>query len=76
MKFKAGFGRHETTCFIPGVGMLGYGQPHNTVKEVATPLFARAMCLLDANKSLFILVHLEQAFVTIAIKEEVLMLGI
>jgi neutral ceramidase len=74
MKFKAGFGRHETTCFIPGVGMLGYGQPHNTVKEVATPLFARAMCLLDANKSLFILVHLEQAFITIAIKEEVLRL--
>ncbi len=74
MKFKAGFGRHETTCFIPGVGMLGYGQPHNTVKEVATPLFARAMCLLDENKSLFILVHLEQAFVTIAIKEEVVRL--
>jgi neutral ceramidase len=74
MKFKAGFGRHETTCFIPGVGMLGYGQPHNTVKEVATPLYARAMCLLDENKSLFILVHLEQAFITIAIKEEVLRL--
>lgn len=52
--------------------MMGYGQPHNTVKEVATPLFARALYLQDELKSHVVLVHLEQAFVSIAIKEEIL----
>lgn len=51
---------------------MGYGQPHNTVKEVATPLYARAMFIQDEHKKNFILVHLEQAFVTLAIKEEIL----
>ena len=72
MKLKAGFAKHDITCFIPGLGMMGYGQPHNTVKEVATPLFARAMFMQDQEGQFFILVHLEQAFVTMAIKEEVL----
>lgn len=72
MKFKAGFGKHETTCCIPGIGMMGYGQPHNTVKEIGTPLFARAMLIQDEENQKFILVHLEQAFVSLAIKSEVL----
>ncbi len=72
MKLKAGFGKHETTCFIPGIGMMGWGQTSNTVKEVGTPLFARAMFMQDEDKKIFILVHLEQAFVTMAITEEVL----
>ena len=72
MKFKAGFGKHETTCFIKGIGMMGYGQPHNTVKEVGTPLFARSMFIQDGQNKNFILVHLEQAFVSLAIKEEIL----
>jgi hypothetical protein len=57
MKLKAGFGEHETTCFIPGIGMMGYGQTSNTVKEVGTPLFARAMFMQDEDKKIFILVH-------------------
>lgn len=59
------------TCFIPGIGMMGYGQAHNTVKVIGTPLFARSMVLVD-DKTYFVLVHLEQAFVTMAIKEEIL----
>lgn len=51
--------------------MMGYGQPHNTVREVGTPLFARAMFLEDQSGHRFILVHLEQAFVSLAIKEEI-----
>lgn len=66
-----GVGKQEITCFLPGVGMMGYGQHHNIVKEVATPLWARALFIKGQEKN-FILVHLEQAFVTIAIKEEVL----
>jgi neutral ceramidase len=72
MKLKAGFAKHEITCLIPGLGMMGYGQPHNTVQAVATPLWARAMVMEDLEHHTFILVHLEQAFVTMAIKEEIL----
>lgn len=71
MKYLAGFGKAEMTCFIPGIGMMGYGQVHNTVKVVGTPLFARSMVLVE-DKKYFLLVHLEQAFVTMAIKEEIL----
>lgn len=52
--------------------MMGYGQPHNTVSEIATPLFARALFLQDEHQSNILLIHLEQAFVSIAIKEEIL----
>lgn len=71
MNYQIGLGKQDLTCFIPGVGMMGYGQYHNTVKEIATPLWARALFLKHDNQK-FILVHLEQAFVTMAIKEEVL----
>lgn len=59
------------TCFIPNLGMMGYGQFHNIVKEIATPLWARAMVLKD-DQNVMIFVHLEQCFVTMAIKEGVL----
>lgn len=71
MKYQLGTSKKDMTCFIPQIGMMGYGQPHNYVTEIATPLLARAL-FLKADKSQFILVHLEQAFVTLAIKEEVL----
>lgn len=52
--------------------MMGYGQPHNTVKEIGTKLYARTMILKDEDHKHIIIVHLEQAFVTLAIKEEIL----
>ena len=52
--------------------MMGHGQPQNTVKEVAPPLFSRAMFLQDELQKKFILVHLKQAFVTIENKEEII----
>ena len=71
MELRIGTAKKEMTCFIPGVGMMGYGQPHNTVSEIATPLYARCL-FLEQGLEKFILVHLEQCFVTMAIKEEVL----
>lgn len=53
---------------------MGYGQPHNIVKEVGTPLTARAMVLRDSQGVTFVLVHLELAFVTMAVKEKLLAL--
>jgi neutral ceramidase len=71
MNLEIGLSKRDITCFIPGIGMMGYGQHHNTVKEIATPLWARVLFIRNPN-SKFIIVHLEQAFVTLAIKEEVL----
>lgn len=71
MDYQIGLGKQDLTCFIPGIGMMGYGQFHNVVKEIATPLWARVLFIKNNNQN-FILVHLEQAFVTLAIKEEVL----
>ncbi|MFP5384488.1 MAG: neutral/alkaline non-lysosomal ceramidase N-terminal domain-containing protein [Bacteriovoracia bacterium] len=71
MNYEIGLGKQDITCFIPGIGMMGYGQHHNVVREIATPLWARTIIIKEKSK-VFILVHLELAFVTIAIKEEVL----
>ena len=71
MSIRIGLCKEDMTAFIPGIGMMGYGQPHNLVQGVATRLWARVM-VLENNGQRFILAHLEQAFVTIAIKEEVL----
>ena len=69
---QAGFAKRDMTAFVKGVGMMGYGQLHNIVEEVATPLIVRAMFLKDSRGEIFILAHLEQAFVTIALKEALL----
>lgn len=70
-EYLAGTAKKEVTSFIPGVGMMGYGQPHNKVAEVGTPLWARCLVLRDMNGKNIILIHLEQAFVTMALKEEI-----
>lgn len=69
--YLVGLAWADMTAFIPGVGMMGYGQFHNHVKEVATPLKARALWIEQKGHPLLWL-HLEQAFVTIALKEELL----
>lgn len=70
--YQVGVAKHEVTCCVPGVGMMGYGQPHNTVQEVATPLWARALFLEDERGKIVLIIHLELAFVTMALKEEIL----
>ncbi len=71
MKLEIGKSSQDMTAFIPGLGMMGYGQFHNIVKEIGTSLTARVLVMKKDDKR-FILAHLEQAFVTLAIKEEVL----
>lgn len=72
MNYKIGVSKADATYFEKGIGFMGYGQPHNYTEEIATPLWARAI-IIEENKTRFILVHLEQCFVTQAIKEEVLL---
>lgn len=71
MHIEIGTAKEDITCFIPGLGMMGYGQMHNVVKEIATPLWARVLMIEDSGHY-HIWVHLELAFVTLAIKDEVL----
>lgn len=64
--------KEDMTAFVPGVGMMGYGQPHNVVQEIGTKLWVRALFLKDDEGSPILFLHLEQAFVTMALKEEIL----
>ena len=50
---------------------MGYGQMHNVVKEIATPLWARAMVLRCGDTEIT-WVHLEQCLVSMAIRSEML----
>lgn len=70
--YLAGVAKHDMTCCLPGVGMMGYGQPHNKVTDAATKLWARSFFLQDQNQKNLLIIHVEQAFVTMALKEEIL----
>lgn len=71
MNLQVGIAKKEMPLFFKNVGMLGYGQTHNVVDEVATPLYARTIICKDEFNQYFIFINLEIAFVTIALKEEV-----
>lgn len=68
---EVGYSQTQIHCFIPGIGMMGYGQPHNIVKEQATPLWTRTVIFKDKNDEYFIFINMELALVSIAVKEEV-----
>ncbi len=68
---KIGSGKKEITCLIPGLGMMGYGNPANTIYEIGTPLWSRAF-VIGQNNKIFIFVNIELCFVSFIIKENVL----
>lgn len=72
MSYEAGVAKEDMTAFVPGVGMMGYGQPHNVVQEIGTTLWVRALFLKDEAGAPLLFLHCEQAFVTMALKEEIL----
>jgi neutral ceramidase len=43
--WAAGFGKADITVFEPGVCMFGWGQPWNMPRDVAAPLYARALAV-------------------------------
>jgi neutral ceramidase len=71
MNLQIGQGKKEIQCFFKGLGMMGYGQPHNKVNEQATPLWSRAVCFKDSDGKFFTFINIEMAFVSIALKEKV-----
>ena len=46
-----GAAKADITAFIPGIVMLGYGNPHNTVKYVHAPLNAVSYTHLRAHET-------------------------
>ncbi|MFY9309787.1 MAG: neutral/alkaline non-lysosomal ceramidase N-terminal domain-containing protein [Bacteroidia bacterium] len=70
--FEAGSGTADITQFTKGIGMMGYGMHFNIVEEIETPLSARAFVIRDSEtKKKIVFVNAEIAFITIAIKKEV-----
>ncbi|MCO4794208.1 MAG: neutral/alkaline non-lysosomal ceramidase N-terminal domain-containing protein [Bacteriovoracaceae bacterium] len=65
MGWSVGRGRGDITTFIPGIVMLGYGNPKNTVTEVETPLTARVFWLeSESTSEHFLYINLEVCFIT------------
>ncbi len=63
-----GAGKSDITAFIPGIVMLGYGNPHNTVKYVHAPLNARAIWIeSDTSNEISLMLCLEVCFITQAL---------
>lgn len=71
--FETGTGTADITEFAKGVGMMGYGMHFNFVEEIETPLSARAFVIRDSGSGKkIVFVNAEIAFITIAIKQEVM----
>jgi neutral ceramidase len=71
MTWKIGRGKADITADVKNISMLGYGNPHNTVKEVETPLNARTLYFKNNNNDRFILINLEICFVTESVRKSV-----
>jgi neutral ceramidase len=72
MSYKVGVAKTDITAFVKGVGMMGYGMWFNKVQNIETPLFARAFVIQhEATNKKVAYVNAEIAFITIAIKKEV-----
>ena len=71
--YQVGCGKAEITAFKKDVGMMGYGMSFNTVKGIATPLWARAFVIVDKKTGQKVcLVNGEMCFYTIALKDAIL----
>ncbi len=65
-----GAAKADITAFIPGIVMLGYGNPHNTVKYVHAPLNARAFWIESSkSKEVTLMLCLEVCFITQALTD-------
>lgn len=71
MNYKIGFSKADITCHFIGVGMMGYGQGYNFIKENMTGQNVRAMVIKNNDEN-FVFLNLEICFITLALKEEVI----
>jgi neutral ceramidase len=72
MGFKLGRSKSDITPFIPGIVMLGYGNPKNTVVDVDTPISVRTFWIKsETSSNQFIFINLEICFITQALVDDV-----
>jgi hypothetical protein len=72
-QFTAGAARHDITIFDRDAEMMGWAQPSNKARGVATPLHARAFVIRDqASGRKMVFVNVELCFVSDSIRRSVL----
>lgn len=72
MNYQVGIAKTDITAVVYNKGMMGYAVPHHIVKDVKTPLSARAFVILDkTNHKKVVIVNSEICFYTIALKDAV-----
>jgi neutral ceramidase len=54
----------DITPEVRGISMLGFGNPHNIVKGVETPINSRVIAIEDDNKNLIFFISMEICFIT------------
>jgi neutral ceramidase len=72
MGLLVGRGKHDITPFIPGIVMLGYGNPKNKVTHVDTPISVRTFWIKsEKDNNEFVFINLELCFITQALTDAV-----
>ena len=71
MSLRIGLGKADITSFEPGKVMLGWAHPQNVSQGVHEPLFARALVLHEAKRSLAYVVC-DLCMITVAVRQGVI----
>ena len=72
MSYLIGAARIEITPHILGVVMLGWGDTQHRVQGIATPLYARAIVIVDSEKNKrFVMLCLDLCFTTEILRREI-----
>jgi neutral ceramidase len=64
--------RIDITPEVRGISMLGFGNPHNIVKGVETPINSRVVLIEDNSKKLIFFISFEICFITDSIYFELM----
>lgn len=72
MSFDIGAAKADITPKMRGMSMLGYGNPHNIVKGVEMPIYARAFYFQDTEGVRLLLINFEICFITDVLRRRVI----
>jgi len=67
---KVSIKKKDITPEVRGISMLGFGDPHNIVKGVETPISVRVICLQDQQGYTLFFINFEICFITDSIYSE------
>ena len=73
MAWKVGKGKGDITVFVPGMVMLGFGNPKNTIKNKDGNLYSRTFWLESSTTGNFLIFsNLEVCFITQSLADGVM----